>query len=73
MYDGSRGCTDCKGRGVLWDLGEPEDEMEIEWTLEDLSDLEIIDGYDECENCGQDMLEIVKEELRWRMNNGVSI
>jgi len=68
MYDGSRGCTECRGSGVLSNRGEVETELELEWSKSDLSDLEII-GESECEYCGMDMLEMAKEELEWELKH----
>jgi hypothetical protein len=58
-------CTQCKGEGTLWDKGEVTDEFEVEWYLKDFSDLVIIDGYKECDRCGQDMMEIIIEGLSY--------
>lgn len=62
-------CTACHGRGYTWNRGEIEELFEVEWTKGDLSDLNIIDGYDECERCGADMIEIIKESLHWELEH----
>jgi RecJ-like exonuclease len=61
----SNACTECKGKGTVWDRGEVENEYIIEWRRADFSDVEIIDGdYAVCEYCGQDMIGLIKEELK---------
>jgi len=65
-------CTQCRGNGTLWNRGEQEDEYEVEWSRSDLSDLEIIDGHDECSYCKQDLRRCVKEELQWATEKLIS-
>ena len=61
----SNTCTECKGKGTIWNRGEVEHYFWVEWDLPDLSDLEIIDGHNAvCEYCGQDMIGLIKEELK---------
>lgn len=65
-------CTQCRGNGTLWNRGEIEEEFEIEWSQDDLSDLEIIDGPDNCPYCNQNLREYAKEDLKWELENGIS-
>ena len=71
QYDGSRGCTDCRGTGDLWNDGEVEDEYEVEWSKANFDDLEILDGTNDaqCQYCGQDLREYIIEELNWEIKN----
>jgi hypothetical protein len=57
MYDGSRGCTECRGRG-FFGPGEVEVEVEVE-----IEDGKLIGSY-ECGQCGQDMREEIEEEIK---------
>lgn len=68
-YEGSN-CNLCHGSGVSWSNGAVEKEFEIEWSTPDLSDLEIVDGYNECPDCEQNLFQYVKEELEWQLKNG---
>ena len=62
-------CWQCRGKGTLWERGGMEDESEVEWTKDDLSDFEVIDGHDECEYCGQNLFQYAKEQLAWELKN----
>ena len=69
-------CWQCRGKGTLWDRGDVEEEFEVGWTKDDLSDFEITDGSDRCEYCNQNLFEIAKEELGYTLEkeqqNGIS-
>jgi hypothetical protein len=69
MYDGSS-CRECKGRGVAFDRGYIEEEVEVEWTKPDFSDVEIIEGpgFSDCEACGIPYIELVIGELEYQAN-----
>lgn len=56
-------CEECGGSGNLFDLGESEIVITLSWENLDMTDAEIIEGPEECEECGQDFLSIALEEV----------
>lgn len=69
MADGAT-CRTCKGSGEITCGPSYTTWFEVEWSKDDLSDLEVMDGDPiECEACGHDFMEDIKEELLWLREN----
>jgi hypothetical protein len=66
MHNGSN-CSVCRGRGWVESGPNKLVDFEIEWSEDDLSDLEILDGPTYCEYCDFSFFKSVFEELAYQL------